>query len=148
VARQPGPMRNLLNRARNANRYNLNMPEVANKFREPLSRPLTQHERDLLRWLIDHSHMNASHLLPQINRLSVATRCTCGCPTIDFALDGEPVAKKGEKLVSDGLAEVEGMPVGVMLWQSNDRISTLEVYSLPGSNSPFGLPAIESIHSY
>jgi hypothetical protein len=121
------------------------MPEVANKFREPLNRPLTQHERDLVRWLIDHSHKDASSLLQQIDRLSVATRCTCGCPTIDFALDGEPIATKGKQLISDWLADVEGMPVGVMLWQTNDRISTLEVYSLPGTNSPFGLPAIESI---
>jgi hypothetical protein len=124
------------------------MPEVANKFKEPLSRPLTQHERELVRWLIDHSPTDASRLLPQIDRLSVATRCTCGCPTIDFALDGEPVSSKGEKLVSDWLAEVDGMPVGVMLWQSGERISTLEVYSLPGTDSPFGLPAIEYIHGY
>jgi hypothetical protein len=121
------------------------MPEGTSKFREPLNRPLTEHERDLVRWLVEHSHLDASRLLSQIDRLSVAARCTCGCPTIDFALDGEPVACKGEQLVSDWLAEVDGMPVGVMLWQTNDRISTLEIYSLPGTDKPFGLPAIASI---
>jgi hypothetical protein len=58
------------------------------------------------------------------------------------------VGSKGEKLVSDWLAEVEGMPVGAMLWQTNDRISTLEVYSLPGTEKPFGLPDIESMKGY
>lgn len=124
------------------------MPEVAHKFRECLSRPLTEPERNLVRWLIDHSHTDARHLLPQVDKLSVYAKCTCGCPTIDFALCGEPVETKGEKLVSDWIADVDGMPVGVMLWQANVRISTLEVYSLPGSDKPFGLPAIESFLGY
>lgn len=66
--------------------YNLDMPEIANPCREPLNRPLTQRERDLIRWLIEHSHVkDASGLLPQIGRLSVIARCICSCPTIDFA---------------------------------------------------------------
>jgi hypothetical protein len=122
------------------------MTEVANPFREPLNRALTEQERDLIRWLIEHSFVNdASRLLPQIDRLSVVSRCTCGCPTVDFALDGVPVSGKGNKCISDWIAEVEGMPVYVQLWQNNDRISTLEVGSLPGTGHPFALPAIESI---
>ena len=105
------------------------MHEVTSSFREPVNRPLTQQEGDLVRWLVEHSHIDASHSLPQIDRLSVAWRCNCGCPIIDFALDREPVGSKGEKLVSDWIAEVAGMPVGVMLWQKDYRISTLEVYS-------------------
>jgi hypothetical protein len=124
------------------------MRKEKSRFREPLNRPLTQQERDLVRWLIEHSHMDASRLLSQIDRLTVATRCNCGCPTIDFALDGVPVGGKGEQIVSDWLAEVDGMPVGVTLWQTNDRIRTLEVYSLPGSESPFALPSFESIKGH
>jgi hypothetical protein len=127
--------------------YNLSMHDGTNTYVEPLNRALTQHERDLIRWLIEHSFdKDARRLLPQIDRLSVASKCTCGCPTIDFALDGEPVGRRGEQCISDWLADVDGMPVGVMLFQTNDRISTLEVYSLPGTDQPFGLPAIESIH--
>ena len=130
-------------------RYNPYMPEVTNPCREPLNRTLTQHERDLIRWLIEHSFVkDASRLLPQIDRLSVVARCNCGCPTIDFALDGEPVAGKGEQCISDWLAEVDGMPVYLQLWRSNDRISTLEVGSLPGTDRPFGLPVVESILGY
>jgi hypothetical protein len=103
------------------------MTEIANKFREPLNRQLTQQERDLVRWLVEHSfHKDASNLLPQIDRLSVASKCTCGCPTIDFALDGEPVVQKGEQLVSDWDAEVDGMPVCIQLWMRNGRISSLD----------------------
>jgi hypothetical protein len=125
------------------------MPEIPNPYREPLKRTLTQHERDLVRWLIEHSFVkDAVLLLPQTDRLSVVSRCNCGCPTIDFALDGEPVSQKGEECISDWDAEVDGMPVYVQLWRSNDRISTLEVGSLPGTDQPFGLPTVESILGY
>ncbi len=125
------------------------MPEVTNPTREPLNRPLTGEERDLIRWLIEHSFVkNASELLPQIDRLSVVAKCDCGCPTIDFALDSEPVERKGEQCISDWDAEVNGMPDYVQFWRSNDRISTLEVGSYPGTNQPFGLPSIESIPGY
>jgi len=121
------------------------MASDSNKFYEQVRRPLTQQERDLVRWLIEHAHRDVGDLLSQIERLTVASKCKCGCPTVDFALDGMPVERRGEQLISDWLAEVEGEPVGVMLFQTNGIISTLEVYSLAGSDKPFGLPAIESM---
>jgi hypothetical protein len=125
------------------------MPEVTNPTREPLNRPVTGEERDLIRRLIEHSFVkNASELLPQIDRLSVVAKCDCGCPTIDFALDSEPVERKGEQCISDWDAEVNGMPDYVQFWRSNDRISTLEVGSYPGTNQPLGLPSIEGIPGY
>jgi hypothetical protein len=124
------------------------MAKDSNKFYESIRRPLTQHESDLVRWLIEHAHRDVIDLLPQIERLTVASKCKCGCPTVDFALDGVPVERKGEQLISDWLAEVEGELMGVMLFQTNGKISTLEVYSLAGSDKPFGLPAIESMKGY
>ena len=121
------------------------MARESNKFYEPERRPLTQQERDLVRWLIEHAHRDVNELLFQVEMLTVASKCKCGCPTIDFALGGIPVDRKGEQLISDWLAEVEGQPVGVMLFQTNGKISTLEVYALAGSDKPFGLPTIESI---
>jgi len=125
------------------------MPEATNTFREPHKRPLTGEERDLIRWLVEHSFVDdATRLMPQIERLSVISKCDCGCPTIDLALDGEPVVRKGEMFISDWLADVNGMPVYVQLWVSNGQISSLEVGSLPGTDQPFGLPAIKSIKGY
>ena len=124
------------------------MPEKPTRFLEPIKRPLTDHECELIVWLLEHGFDGSSSLLPQVERLTVASRCTCGCPTVDFALDGEPVNRKGEQLISDWLAEVDGELVGVMLFQTNGQISTLEVYSCAGSDKPFGLPLIESIRGY
>lgn len=127
------------------------MPGATNHYREQLNHALTEHERDLVLWLIEHSFIqDASRLLPQVDRLSVISKCTCGCPTIDFTLDGQPApaTRKGESFISDWLADVNGMPVYVQLWMLDDQISSLEVGSLPGTNQPFGLPAIGSIHGY
>lgn len=120
----------------------------SNRFKETVSRSLTQQERDLVRWLVEHAHRNADDLLLQIDHLSVVSKCTCGCPTIDFALDGDPVDRKGEEIISDWLAETNGEVVEVMLFQTNGKISTLEVYSCAGTDKPFALPSIESIKSY
>jgi hypothetical protein len=75
----------------------------------------------------------------------VVGKCTCGCPTVFFAYEGVPVKRKGERLISDYIAEVEGMQVGVMVFQNDGILSSLEAYSMPGTNKPFGLPAIESM---
>jgi hypothetical protein len=140
-------IRGMVTRAFDRNEpYNLCMPEATNPYREPLIRPLTQHERDLVRWLIEHSFVkDASRPLPQVDRLSVVSKCNCGCPTIDFALDGEPAVLKGQHYISDWDAEVNGIPVYVQIWISKDQISSLEVGSYPGTDQPFGLPQIESI---
>jgi hypothetical protein len=124
------------------------MFENLRKGLEHQRRPLTQHERDLIRWLLEHSQLEASRYLCQIDKLSVFEKCSCGCPTVYFALDGVRVARKGEELLSDWLAEVDGEEVGLMLFQTNNKISSLEVYSLAGTEKPFGLPGIESIHGY
>ena len=126
------------------------MTEATSPCREPLDRTLTQDERDLVRWLIEHSFVkDAARLLPQVEKLSVVSKCNCGCPTIDFALEGKPAAPKGQGFISDWLADVNGMPVYVQLWISkDDQISSLEVGSLPGTDQPFGLPAIGSIRGY
>lgn len=112
---------------------------------EAVKRPLSAEETELLKWLLENGFNGAERFLPQIDRLTVFEKCTCGCPTVYFALDDEPVARKGEKLISDHFGEVDGSPVGAMVFQTDGRISSLEVYSLPGTDKPFGLPAISSL---
>lgn len=112
--------------------------------KSPAHRP----ERELTRWLLEHGTPGAEKLLPQIDRLTVIGKCTCGCPTVDFALDGEPVPHKDDRVISEYLADVDGEHVGVMLFGNNGRISTLDVYSRAGTLKPFGLPAIESLYSW
>ena len=116
--------------------------------RTSLNRPLTEHERDVIHWLLEHGNPGAEKLLPQIDRLSVVGKCDCGCPTVEFALDGEPVPVKGHRLISDNLGEIDGMSVGVMLFATDGQIFMLEVYSMAGTKKPFGLPAITDLFTW
>jgi hypothetical protein len=120
----------------------------AKKVREALDRPASQQERDLVRWLLEHGDPQFLPLASQIDSLRVVSKCTCGCPTVDFALEGNPPTRKGEKAISDFGATVDDQEVGVLLFECRGRLSTLEVYSFAGSDKPFGLPKIEDIYPY
>jgi hypothetical protein len=121
------------------------------KGHESINRSLTKHERDLILWLLDHPE-EGQHDIPQlrsrVDALTVVRKCTCGCPTVYFALEGVPVPRKGEHLISDYLATVDGEEVGIMLFQSGGRLSSLEVHSAAGTDKPFELPAIENLYSW
>jgi hypothetical protein len=93
----------------------------------PCDRPLTDHERQLVAWRIDHGESgDRQKLHGQIPEIWLRERCTCGCPTVYFALNGKPVPRKGVLLISDHLATVAGMEVGIMLFQTDGHLSSLE----------------------
>jgi hypothetical protein len=119
-----------------------------NKSDQSVPRPLTQDERDLVQWLLEHGDSEHKNLISQIDNLTVVRTCSCGCPTVNFALNGKPVPPKGERIISDLLATVDGKDVGVLLFQNEGRLSCLEVYSCAGSDKAFGLPAISTLYSY
>jgi hypothetical protein len=87
-------------------------------------------------------------LRAQIDNLTVIAKCKCGCPTVFFALNEIPVPRKGERIISDYLATVDGQDVGAMLFQTEGILSSLEVYSCAGTDQPFDLPKIEALYSW
>jgi hypothetical protein len=105
-------------------------------------RPLTVEEQALLRWLLVHGMEGAELYLDQIPRARVVSRCSCGCPSVDLALDGRISKRVGGSTI---LADVEGKSpegalVGVILHARDGEISELEVYSRDGLAQRFGLP--------
>ena len=56
--------------------YNLRMPDVTNPFKEPLNRALSQQERDLIRWLIEHSFIKDSDRPAHAIRASLLASAT------------------------------------------------------------------------
>jgi hypothetical protein len=118
------------------------------KGTQPENRPVTANERSLIEWLLRHGNPGSEQFLKQIESLVVVSKCSCGCPTVYFAQEGEPVAQDAEHILADFLATVNGEDVGVILFQRGGRLSSLEVYSQAGTDKPFGLPELETIYSY
>ncbi len=115
---------------------------------ETVNRRIADHEVSLIRWLLTHGEKDADRFTSQIANLTVTSRCNCGCPTIYFDLGGARTSRKGERIISDYLATVDGQDVGVMLFEVDGRLSSLEVYSCAGAHQPFGLPEIESLYPW
>ena len=123
---------------------------MANRMKgiEPQNRPITAEEHTLIEWLLRHGTPDSEKFLRQVSSLIVVSKCQCGCPTVNFLQEGEPVAHAPEHILADYLATVNGEDVGVILFQRGGRLSSLEVYSRAGTDKPFDLPKVETIYSY
>ena len=112
-----------------------------------LKRSLNAEERSLCEWLIQHGSRNAAHYAPQLDRVTVIGQCTCGCPSVDFAVDG--IATSGaSEIIGDAMGNSpEGLQVGVILFCRQGQLSELEVYPFEDTKRPFRLPKLETLTS-
>ncbi len=115
---------------------------------ESQHRPISVKERALIEWLLQHGNPGSEQFLEQVDSLVVVWKCSCGCPTVNFAREGKSAPDGAEHILADYLATVDGEDVGIILFQRGGRLSSLEVYSQAGTDKPFGLPEIETIYSY
>ncbi|HET6217114.1 MAG TPA: hypothetical protein VFE27_08865 [Acidobacteriaceae bacterium] len=108
------------------------------------NRSLTTEERNLLDWLMSHGTPQAQNYAAQIGELRVISRCSCGCPTIDFY----PPTGPSEILADFYGATPEGVDVGVILHAREGRISEMGVYSVAKQDQAFGLPKIDTLKTF
>lgn len=110
----------------------------------PDIRPLSVEELSLLSWLLQHGAEKAAAYLPQLQEVTVVSRCGCGCPTVDFAVCGR-VARPGcpSTILAEAVGDSpEGVRVSLILHARDSLLSELEVYDLTGLDHPFTLPRI------
>jgi hypothetical protein len=109
------------------------------KFR----RPASDEERDFIDWLLRHAATtSAEHFLTQVPNLQVVGVCGCGCPSVDFQVGGQDA---NAFIIADAYGtSPEGVPVGVLLWGKQDRISGLEVYPVTDDQN-FQLPRLDTL---
>jgi hypothetical protein len=115
----------------------------------PDERPLTEDETSLVRWLLEHGTAEAAAFLPQLGRTCVATRCACGCRSIDFAIDGRrsPV-ETGQQVLSEYFwKDSAGHAFGVFVFASGGMLGGLDIYSADGLGENCKLPSIEQLQS-
>jgi hypothetical protein len=112
-------------------------------------RDLTEEERSLIEWLVDHGTQIAIGYREQLNKVRVAARCTCGCASIDFAIEGV-VPKKGGpmSILSDyEWIDADGRLFGVFVFSRCDLLAGLEVWSQDGVATADYLPDIGQLLS-
>jgi hypothetical protein len=104
-------------------------------------RPLSKEERTLLEWLVAHGMPNAGRYASQIPHVTVVSRCKCGCPTIDLAVDGIQKLGASELIADFEGRSPEGIYVGVILHAREGQLAELEVYPIDEVKGPFTLPS-------
>jgi len=115
-------------------------------MRIPDARQLTTKERSLLERLISHGTEESKMYVEQLPLVSVASRCGCGCPTIDLAVSGRAASHGSPSVILSEAHGVspEGITFGIILHGRDGLISELETYPL--EDATFSLPDIELIN--
>ena len=115
----------------------------------PEARELSEKERVLLEQLLLHGKAESTTDVEQLSRVTVASRCGCGCPTIDLAVAGRiaPPGSPSVILSDGGGVSPEGISFGVILHGREGLLSELEVYPIEG-DAVFTLPDIDQIEFY
>jgi hypothetical protein len=116
------------------------MPTIALMTEAAATRPLTEHERRLALWMLEHGGAEASSFLPQLaNAEATSWRCVCGCASFNFKIAGEPAAPPGVNILGDFMVGDGNDSFGVFIFQSGGILSGVEVYGL-ATDAPNALP--------
>ena len=105
-------------------------------------RPLSEPERTLITWLLEHGSEESQTYVPQLDEVRVVSRCGCGCPSIDFLEPGSTQSRTVADFVG---VTPEGLDVGIMLRAAEGKLSYLEVYCYGENDGPFSLPDISTL---
>ena len=109
-------------------------------------RPLSDKERELLVWLLEHGPINATNFLPQLGIIEARSSCSCGCPSIEFSVPVDsPFVDSPQGMRAHFLGRSGEDEVGLMLTAGSGVLSGLEVYTFGEVDHPFDLPAINTL---
>ena len=105
------------------------------------NRPLTEEERALARYMLQHGTTEARDFIEQLERAEVTSwRCPCGCASINFQLRGHAPAPPGVHVLGDYVFDSDGEHSGAFIYSCEGILSGIEVYGLSG-DAPHFLPA-------
>ncbi len=97
------------------------------------TRPLTDDEMNLARWMLDNGSAEASMYVDQLLRAEATSwRCPCGCASFNFIIRGLPEAPPGVHIIGDYLIGDDAHLSGAFIFQSGGILSGVELYGLAG----------------
>ena len=105
-------------------------------------RPLTELERALVRWMLEHGRPDAVAYLDQLSHARVVARCPCGCASVDFSVGGQrpPIGGSLDILSDWQWHTIEGHFCGAFVFARHSQLAGLEVWSIDGQSSASVLP--------
>lgn len=111
-------------------------------------RPLTDEERSLTRWMLEHGKPEALAFLPQLDHARVVSRCPCGCGSVVFAIKGQKApAGTGMQPVADFVFGGDDDLCGIFVFAQAGLLAGLEVYGL-AIDAPMVLPLPEQLRPF
>jgi hypothetical protein len=111
-------------------------------------RQVTQEEADVIRAALDCAASTAPlvGLLRPLGELRVVGRCECGCDSIDF-IPAE--TERHSRPLADGIGTTPaGGTVGIIVWGTDDAVTSLEIFDLGAGDGHVRLPVPESIRPF
>lgn len=104
------------------------------------NRPLSEPERMLALYMLEHGTAEARDFVPQLELAEVTPwRCPCGCASINFQVRGRDPAPPGVHVLGDYVFGTEHELSGAFIYSCEGILSGLEVYGLAG-DAPSSLP--------
>lgn len=112
------------------------------------NRELTDHERRLIRWMLQHGCPEAPEFLSQLELAEVTPwQCPCGCASINFRIRGKPAPPPGVHPIAQFEFGEEDKLSGIFVFEKDGILAGLEVYGLTG-DAPNYLPEPEVLRSF
>jgi hypothetical protein len=112
------------------------------------TRPLTDTERSLARWMLENGGPDALSYLSQLEVAEATTwRCECGCASFNFKIQGRPKAPPGVHILGDFVFGSQAELCGVFIFASQGTLSGVDVYRLAG-DAPSSLPEPASLRPF
>jgi hypothetical protein len=104
------------------------------------TRPLTEDEMKLTRWMLEHGGSQASPFLAQLERArALQRRCPCGCASFDLVIEGLTTSRNGCHPIADFVFGDEATMSGIFVFECDGVLKGVEVYGLAGE-APKSLP--------
>lgn len=108
----------------------------------PASRPINAAEAAVVEACLEVSGLGAESLGASVDALSVVGQCSCGCASVDFAVNASD-ASEAVLLVQAAGKAPSGEDLMIGIWAQGCSISEMEVFSCTGGHAP--LPVVSSI---
>jgi hypothetical protein len=112
------------------------------------NRPLTDAERYLARWMLEHGTAEATQYMSQLDLAEVTPwKCPCGCASIDFQIRGYAKPPSGVHVLGDFVTGEGDHQSGAFIYSSGGVLSGIEIYGLAG-DAPRVLPRPEALRAF